>query len=59
MLCKPKKKHMQVYYYARLYKTKTVELRKSKSTKQRVTDFTALEKNGIIPVMTQSTATSF
>jgi outer membrane protein TolC len=41
-----------VNYYARLYKAqKTVELLKEnqKSTKQRVTDFTALEKNGIIP----------
>jgi len=41
-----------VNYYARLYKAqKTVELlqENQKSTKQRVTDFTALEKNGIIP----------
>lgn len=44
---------MQVInYYARLYKAqKTVELLKEnqKSTKQRAVDFTALEKNGIIP----------
>ena len=41
-----------VNYYARLYKAqKTVELLKEnqKSTKQRAVDFTALEKNGIIP----------
>lgn len=41
-----------VNYYARLYKAqKTVELLKEnqKSTKQRAIDFTALEKNGIIP----------
>ena len=44
---------MQVInYYARLYKAqKTVELLKEnqKSTLQRAVDFTALEKNGIIP----------
>lgn len=44
---------MQVVdYYARLYKAqKTVELLKEnqKSTQQRAVDFTALEKNGIIP----------
>lgn len=41
-----------VNYYARLYKAqKTVELLKEnqKSTQQRAVDFTALEKNGIIP----------
>ena len=41
-----------VNYYARLYKAqKTVELLKEnqKSTLQRAVDFTALEKNGIIP----------
>jgi outer membrane protein TolC len=41
-----------INYYARLYKAqKTVELLKEnqKSTKQRAVDFTALEKNGIIP----------
>ena len=41
-----------VNYYARLYKAqKTVELlqENQKSTKQRAVDFTALEKNGIIP----------
>lgn len=41
-----------INYYANLYKTqRTIELLKEnqKSAEQRVTDFTALEKNGIIP----------
>ena len=41
-----------INYYANLYKAqRTVELLKEnqKSAQQRVTDFTALEKNGIIP----------
>jgi outer membrane protein TolC len=41
-----------INYYANLYKTqRTIELLKEnqKSAQQRVTDFTALEKNGIIP----------
>jgi outer membrane protein TolC len=41
-----------INYYANLYKAqRTVELLKEnqKSAEQRVTDFTALEKNGIIP----------
>jgi outer membrane protein TolC len=41
-----------INYYANLYKAqRTVELLKEnqKSAKQRVSDFTALEKNGIIP----------
>jgi outer membrane protein TolC len=42
---------MQVVNYYALYKAQNSRVTKEnqKSTKQRVTDFTALEKNGIIP----------